>query len=191
MTWVRYTCMQNAHKHTTPHTLITMWCKQSATFGVPIFSAGHVRAWPHSFSRRCQNKCHFCGTSFTREWKSVILTCFGGEFLSQSRREDTCWLRVVIILLCYCILSLFWISSWQGLRETTETALGVLLTLNGWLKVWSQLICKENSCVISLPYQVNRTSLWVVCNSCIIKFFVWYSIMLVRNFITQWNSLVS
>ena len=36
-----YTCMQT---HTnTPHrihTLITMWCKQSATFGVPIFTAG-------------------------------------------------------------------------------------------------------------------------------------------------------
>lgn len=51
-----------------------------------------------------------------QEWKSVIL--FGGDFLLQSRWEDTCWLCVVITLYCCkCIPPLFWTSCLKGQSE--------------------------------------------------------------------------
>lgn len=66
--WVRY-CLHmhaNSHKHTT-HTHTDNNVVQTICHSWDAnFHSGHVRAWPHSFSCLCQNKCHFCGASSLR-----------------------------------------------------------------------------------------------------------------------------
>lgn len=93
------------------------------------------------------------------EWKSVIL--FGGDFLLQSRWEDSCWLCVVITLyFCKCIPSLFWTSclTCQSEPSTTEDSADTRQGQPGWR-------CEVGRCAL-LWRRWNRLRLSYTCNLC-------------------------
>lgn len=112
----------HACKHTRLHTHTDNDVVQTVChFWDANFHSGHVRAWQHSFSCLCQNKCHFCGTSspameicnFAR-WRFSFTMETRGHLLTQ-RCNYTAVLRVH----SFCVLH-FWLTrpEWDNRGST-------------------------------------------------------------------------
>lgn len=121
------------------HTLITMLCKQSTTFGVPIFTVGMCVPDRILFHVCVRIGFIFVALSSLR-MKICHLDLLGGDFISQWRWEATCWL-----LDCSNYTAVLWVPSFFYLdfqstgpeRNNRDSTRFFVLTSNGWIKVWS------------------------------------------------------